>query len=183
MLYVIRPTSKESNLSKSPFFTRLGCVRINWKPIPFIIPQNIQENDTYKGLHGALPLSDISPIIFAGPRCYLEETPFTVKMKAISTSPKVLMPFDVEYQVVNKMDVPQKIQFQLESMENETNRSFIVVGGGNCELYLSPRETKPMCYSMLALRSGKVTLPKLTISSELCQSWVVHGGTETIILP
>jgi hypothetical protein len=183
LLYVIRPTCKDANVSASPIFTRLGAIRFNWKPMTFLFSTGIQVDDAYKGFHGPLALSDISPVVYAGPRCYLEETPFSVYMKAIVDSPKVLAPFDVEYQVVNKYNAPQRIRVQSESSGDDSNRSFVVAGVGSCEIHLGPMEKKSIFYTMLALRSGKVTFPTMTISSDLSQSWVVHGGGDTIILP
>ena len=183
LLFVVQPTFKGPDASTSPIFTRLGSVRIKWKPTPIPSPGNVQVQDEYKGYHGPLVLSDIGSVVYAGPRCYVEEIPMAVYTRSITGSPKVMIPFDVEYQFVNKKKVYQKIRIQFQSFDNETKGSIVIAGVSSGEIHLGPLEEKSLIYTMLALKAGKVVLPVMNVSSDLCQSWFVHGGRETIILP
>jgi hypothetical protein len=181
MLYLVRPMVKVSDTSA--IFTRLGSLIVHWKPVPFPCPEGVRINDEYNGLHGPLPLPNIGPVVYAGPRCYVEETPFSVSMTSMINSPNVFVPFDVAYHFVNKIDSHQRIRIQFTSFNNASNQSIVFSGVSCGEIHLGPLEKKTLTYTMLAVRPGKTLLPEMTVSSDLCKSWVVHGGNETIILP
>mmetsp|Transcript_8611 Transcript_8611/g.17542 ORF Transcript_8611/g.17542 Transcript_8611/m.17542 type:complete len:275 (-) Transcript_8611:208-1032(-) len=154
--------------------TSLGVVTAEWAPIKL---PSIDYN-----VHGPLPLLNPSKIKFLGPSCYIERAPFEAKLMSFPDSPKVAVPFEVKYSIKNQTLYDQKLSLLMSEArpgDNVDASDTVLVSGFVCgEVQLAPLESRVLCYSALAMRSGKTPMPALSVSSLRYKSWVINDGQD-----
>jgi hypothetical protein len=158
----------------------LGAILVDWLPSTIQLPDDVQGDST--GLdgvsaHGPLALGTPSTMSFVGPTCYIESTPFEAKLQSIQSTPKVAVPFEVNYQIKNKTKVHQMLWVSMNDAsagEDVSTDGLLISGMINGELCLAPDEEQLLSYTVLALRAGKAALPSLRVSSERYKTWVIN---------
>jgi hypothetical protein len=163
--------------------THMGVVCVDWAPKPLLIPPpatnavNVQH-------HGPLSLQELSTIKFRGPFCYIESAPFSTVFSIEPSAPRVGVPFEVLYRIMNKTSVPQVLVVALQDT-TATNQSVLVAGSVKGELRLSPQATQLLSYTAIATKVGKVSIPSVSISSARYNTWLAQGTepSELYVLP
>jgi hypothetical protein len=188
---VLSPSSKislaysvQGNLKddykKGGITSSLGAILVDWLPSTIQLPDEVQGDGA--GLdgvtaHGPLALGTPSTMSFAGPTCYIESTPFEAKLQSVSSTPKVAVPFEVNYQIKNKTKMHQTLSVSMNNAsagKDVPSDGLLISGMINGELSLAPDEEQLLSYTVLALRAGKAALPSLRVSSARYKTWVIN---------
>lgn len=166
---------------KSHIQSRLGCMTINWTPIPVKLSSNvnlarINNASAFSGLHGSLPLT--TKVKLNGPKFDLHRESFQVSLISIPVSPKVATRFEVKYDVKNLSNQHQKLIIAMSEAcaeDDETQPHNVLFSGLlNGEISLGPFESKNIGYSALAFRVGKTKLPTFTVASARHRTWLIN---------
>ena len=196
--YIVRTTAKKiprnlfSNDEEKPplLQTTLGVLQINWKPTALSLPEGIVVEQEMKEkfhlneigfVHGPLPSQTLSILQLRGPQCDVECTPFHAELSSFPPSPKVGIPFELEYCITNKTQLNQKLSVSMSETSaangsQEPSNGILVSGLITGDVQLGPMESKTLCYTGLAMRAGKTPMPALTVISSRYQSWVINDA-------
>lgn len=175
---------------------RLGVIWADWQPVIIPLPENISHlgpEIERVGSHGPLRLSDPSTLKFRGPPCYIENAPFETVLESLPPSPRVATPFEMSYRIANKTGMQQKLTVLMRDHASDdrerssVSEGVLVSGLINGDIILGPFETQTLCYTALATKAGKTTMPALSISSDRYKTWLVkdqmEGSREIFVMP
>lgn len=196
-----------SELHQQHVSTRMGALAIDWCPVPLEIPT---EASTILGTgHGPLKLSSPLSMELAGPFCYIESAPFETRLESVPSAPRVAIPFQVSFSILNKTGLLQKLSVVLADSSSssssaaaggdgaasatvkfeqpEDHHGILIAGLVNGEITLSPFERQTLSYTALATRAGETYLPALSVTSLRYNSFVIREehmtGRSMFILP
>jgi hypothetical protein len=162
--------------------TNLGVLCVDWAPKPLLVPTAAKSiaNIEY---HGPLPLDEKSTMAFRGPSCYVERAPFETSVSIYPSAPRVGTPFEVVFSIVNKTLVHQLVSVSLQDIPG--NADLLVAGFVNGDLRLSPQATQILSYTVIATKSGEVSVPPISIASSRYKTWLVRssGSSDLFVLP
>jgi len=183
VVYRVEATMKDSYRQESAS-TTLGVVCVDWVPIPIHIQDDARSDMTNCGLHvkthGPLELQSIATSRFRGPPCYIESSPFVTSCSVGVGSATMGVPFDLVIDIENKTALHQLLKINVGDKSGEKGRSAspsVLLSGvvGN-QMRLAPFEKQSASFTAIALKSGKVVLPAISVSSERYKSWVINDS-------
>jgi len=167
--------------------TPLGTVSVHWKPNSFVLGDdsvseaNFEKSDDFGLAYGPLSLTDIEPMKFHGPLCYILNAPFCAQLRDCPSAPKVGLPFQLTYQITNRTAKFQTLTVSMHSNSVRTddstypsNNELLVTGKTKSEMQMAPFETQSIGFTFMSTVAGKVLRPPLTVSSARHQSWVIN---------
>lgn len=175
--YVVKPSmilrdDNSPRVSSLP----LGALEVKFLPIGLnneSYPVLQSKIDIFSSYYGPLPIRNLPPYRRSGPICYIEETSFEVSVETVPNMPKVGIPFEICYNILNKTVFQQKLSVSM--IENEGSVSGMLVAGFiNAEIVLGPKENKVFRYSLLATKIGKISPPTLNVSSLRNNTWIIR---------
>ena len=162
--------------------TNLGVFCVDWAPKPLLVPPAAKSivNIEY---HGPLPLDEKSTMAFRGPKCHIERAPFETSVVIYPSAPRVGTPFDVVFSIVNKTLVHQLVSVSLQDTPGKAD--LLVAGFVNGDLRLSPQATQLLSYTVIATKSGEVSVPPISIASSRYKTWLVRSSvsSDLFVLP
>ena len=162
--------------------THLGVLCVDWAPKPLSVPPAAKRISNIEH-HGPLPLDEKSTMTFRGPACYVERAPFETSVAIFPASPRVGSPFEVVFSIVNRTLVHQTVSVSLQDTSGTSD--VLVAGFVNGDLRLSPQATQVLSYTVIATKSGKVSIPPISIASSRYKTWLVRssGSSDLFVLP
>ncbi len=178
---------RKTHHSNRSIKTPLGTINIHWKPNSFALEDDavseahIEKFDDFGLVHGPLSLSDVEPMKFHGPQCYILNAPFSAQLRDCPSAPKVGTPFQLTYQITNRTAKFQTLTVSMHSDSAKTddytfpsNNELLVTGKLKGEIQVAPFETQSIGFTFISMVAGKVLRPPLTVSSGRHQSWVIN---------
>jgi hypothetical protein len=179
--YVVKPSMilRDDNSPRVASLP-LGGLEVKFLPIgvyneSYPVLQSMM--DVFSSYYGPLPIRNLPPYRRSGPICYIEETPFEVSVETIPVMPKVGVPFETCYNILNKTMFQQKLSVSM--IENEGSVSGILVAGYiNADIVLGPNENRVLRYSLLATKIGKISPPILNVSSVRNNTWIIRESNQ-----
>jgi hypothetical protein len=168
---------------KGSVSSSLGVISVEWVPSVLKLPEEVTSAGFAESItgHGPLRLMTASTCRFMGPPCYIENAPFEASMEGLPSSLRVAVPFDITYHIKNKTSRDQKLKVHLDDSEpaNDSSHGFLISGLVNGEISLGPFEAHTLSYTALATRTGKISMPRVCVSSERFNSWIIQESSST----
>lgn len=171
--YTAESKLKSSCIESDKFFSfPLGFVKIEWMPELLKVDEDVR---ILHGIdhHGPLILDTPLTLYFRGPTANIMNAPFEVNFQCIPSTPNVAVPFQVVYVIKNKTKISQNLFALLDEHSGTTSEDILVCGLVKGDISLAPSETQAFSYTALATRSGRTSLPSLSISSTRYNTRVV----------
>eukprot|EP00980_Cylindrotheca_fusiformis_P014353 scaffold3827_cov179-Cylindrotheca_fusiformis.AAC.17 len=155
----------------------LGVVSVDWTPVPHPLPDGITPSDFDNSIseHGPLQLATTSTCSFRGPPFYIEKAPFEVKRSSFPSSAKVATPLDITYMIENNTQLHQTLHVVLNENDfpDDQPLGYLVSGLSDGKVSLGPNEVFSLTYSLIATRTGKISMPPVCVSSDRYGTWVI----------
>jgi hypothetical protein len=175
--------SMKSGYLKGSVSTSLGVVSVDWIPTPLELPEEVTADGSIDSLdaHGPLSLTTPCTCRFMGPPCYIENAPFETMVEGLPSSPRVAVPFDVNFRIKNKTFIDQKLKVFLKNSApgSQDSDGFLVSGLVDGVVSLGPGESHTILYTILATRTGTIPMPRFCISSDRYNTWIVDDSASS----
>mmetsp|Transcript_28655 Transcript_28655/g.43736 ORF Transcript_28655/g.43736 Transcript_28655/m.43736 type:complete len:1599 (+) Transcript_28655:220-5016(+) len=162
----------------SSLSTNMGVINVNWTPKGLEIPSAVSL-DVHE--HGPLSLADGSILKFFGPVCYVESAPFETNTTIKPSCPRVGSPFELLICIENKSNIHQTLSLEMIELDEKHQGDMVISGSTKTELRMSPSETQYISYTGIATKSGKLSLPPISIASTRYKTWILRGSSSSVI--
>jgi hypothetical protein len=177
--------SIREGFTKSSITSQLGSLRVEWVPKPMsaeVINKKSEDTESSRTMiHGPLALTRPSTLFFDGPKCYVENAAFKVRLVSPSSAPKVAEPFEIRLEITNTSSVHQTISIQVEvpriaagDFAAQGNMLLIVAGVTSQEISIAPDEETSWLCMMIAMQPGPNVLPSIMVSSKRYNTWLAN---------
>ena len=152
--FSVRPNIRNTNFdseSAQYFTSHLGFVVVEWVPIPIAFTghnSSTVDKDQYDDYHGPLPIQNLASLHLRCPVCYIEATPFAASLTKIPAMPKVALPFEIHYEILNNTSLHQRLRVAMSETDNPSNSDGVLLSGLiTGDVVLGPRESKILSYT------------------------------------